>query len=873
MENILPWFIGPKAENSATFSELLDYITQDYFHWRRNYFPDDPLLINKSDQRSFEKESDRMHKNIHEFLASLRRNFPFYNPRYIAHMQSDVTMPSMLGYIGAMLYNSNNITPESAPVTAEWEIEACNDILKMLGYKPAPIPPSKEATIKDWEEYQEKLKSEFGWAHISSGGTIANIEALWAARNVKYFPLSIQEVSREKRLRIEIKSADGTIYDIKEIPEFELINIRPNESIYLLSRYIKAYVDKYQGEDINSLSQRAMSDLSKCNTSLSNNMGFLLSKYPLAVFVSGTAHYSINKAADILGIGRNNIRIIEVDSRFRADSDKLRSQIRDCIDKKISPLAVIGIAGTTEGGAIDPIHELVDLRTDIEETFNVSFWLHVDSAWGGYVKTVLELSWQEKFNIIQNKILSVFSEDFPDLNINSITDLYDNFILQFDKIIKYKKKSVSELCEDALKQTNEINKENQVSAYTLNTKRVYDNNRSENIEKLDSIKSGIEHSKERMVDLIDSEGYDNALNLLKEVVKELSEIDGVESYLDNFEFDISPEDRFIDMSEYIKDEITISYKGYKKTKEIDCGDRNLVSSFMAFKYADSITIDPHKLGYIQYPCGVIAFKNDRIRHFLTQKAPYITSSHHNAMLHVPPMHVNDVDFDKLSDKNLPYDEYKVSIDAFAPFILEGSKPGAVAASLWLSNRCIPLNRQYHGSIIKNTLLATRELYEWMINWKRVMAETGEDAMYEFLPVSPTHPDLNVFLFAVKPNNLSNLYDLNNLTGLVYENYSIQAELGDKGHSYSHPYFLSKTMFSLPNYSYNSLADFFEKNGIQNSEEDYKKNGLLVLRATLMNPYIYPYKKNQKLNLIKEFIIDLHKTSNKLAKDIVLAHSY
>jgi glutamate/tyrosine decarboxylase-like PLP-dependent enzyme len=807
----LAWFIGPKAENSTTFSELLNFITQDYFHWRKNYFPEDPLLISKCDQRTFDAENDKMYQHIHEFLAALRRNFPFYNPRYIAHMLSDISMPSMLGYFGAMLYNGNNVTPEAAPVTTEWEIEACNNILEMLGFKPSPTPPSKNASIKDWEQYQKELRSEFGWAHISSGGTIANIEALWVARSVKYFPLSVKEVAKRKNLSIEVKTANGNSVDIRNIDEFDLINIKPNESIYLFSKYIKSYIEKYPSNDISLISEKAMSELGKAKASLSNNLGELLSKYPLAIYVSGTAHYSINKAADILGIGRNNIKIIEIDSQFRADVKKLKYQIKDSLKNKISPLAVIGIAGTTEEGSIDPIHKIVDLRKEFEKESNISFWLHVDSAWGGYAKTILELNDEEKYNIIFQNVLKKSKEALSTLL--SFDDL-TNFII------------------------------NQSSTY---------------------IKSKIKQSKDELDKALKNRDFVTALNKLNDIVLANGNSNPIISKED---INISLIDRVVDLCEYSEDKITISYKGYSMTKGIFVGDKEFVSSFIAFKFADSITVDPHKLGYIQYPCGVIAFKNDRIRHFITQKAPYITSSQHNALLHNPPLHVNNVDYEKLSNKNLPYDEYSVSIDAFAPFILEGSKPGAAAAALWLSNKCIPLSRQFHGSIIKNSLLATRELYEWMISWKKVLLGIGEDTLYEFLPISPQYPDLNVFVFAIKPNFLSSIKDMNKLTELVYQKYSIQAELGDKKHSYSQAYFLSKTTFSPPNYSFKALSDFFSKNNFRNAKDEYNECGLLVLRATLMNPYIYPYKKIKDLNLIKEFIIDLHKTSNELAKKLL-----
>ncbi len=112
--------------------------------------------------------------------------------------------------------------------------------------------------------------------------------------------------------------------------------------------------------------------------------------------------------------------------------------------------------------------------------------------------------------------------------------------------------------------------------------------------------------------------------------------------------------------------------------------------------------------------------------------------------------------------------------------------------------------------------------------------------------------------------MNNLKGTNELTLKVYDHFSIQAELGDRTTSYSQPFFLSKTLFSEPNYSFKSLEQFFKRTAIKNAKRDYLINGLVVLRATIMNPYIYQYKRKTDLNLIKEFIIELHKISRKIA---------
>src|SRR5437868_7116434 len=159
------------------------HILQDYFHWRRNYFPSDEILVTQRLRRESMGWNDELLQQISEMLAGFRRHFPVYSPRYNAHMMADQTIPSILGYLAGMLYNPNNVSPQGAPVTVQCELDVGADILRMLGFQP---PPKHTAPTG--------VKTEFGWAHITSGGTVANLEALWAARNIRYFPLAVRDV-------------------------------------------------------------------------------------------------------------------------------------------------------------------------------------------------------------------------------------------------------------------------------------------------------------------------------------------------------------------------------------------------------------------------------------------------------------------------------------------------------------------------------------------------------------------------------------------------------------------------------------------------------------------------------------------------------
>ncbi|WP_092346141.1 pyridoxal-dependent aspartate 1-decarboxylase PanP [Desulfuromusa kysingii] len=97
----------------------------------------------------------------------------------------------------------------------------------------------------------------------------------------------------------------------------------------------------------------------------------------LAILVSRRAHYSFGKAVDLLGIGRDNLVLVDIDYDSRIDMQALRAEYLKLQQQNIRPLAVVGIAGTTETGHVDPLNELADFAAEIGCHF------HVDAAWGG----------------------------------------------------------------------------------------------------------------------------------------------------------------------------------------------------------------------------------------------------------------------------------------------------------------------------------------------------------------------------------------------------------------------------------------------------------------------------------------------------------
>jgi glutamate decarboxylase len=95
-----------------------------------------------------------------------------------------------------------------------------------------------------------------------------------------------------------------------------------------------------------------------------------------AILVSKRGHYSLNKASDVLGIGRDNIIAVDTDNENRIDTNALRLKITELKERNIRPFALVGIAGTTETGNIDPLDELAN----IAEQEDIHY--HVDGACG-----------------------------------------------------------------------------------------------------------------------------------------------------------------------------------------------------------------------------------------------------------------------------------------------------------------------------------------------------------------------------------------------------------------------------------------------------------------------------------------------------------
>ena len=96
-------------------------------------------------------------------------------------------------------------------------------------------------------------------------------------------------------------------------------------------------------------------------------------------YVSDQTHSSVAKGLRVIGINDSRIRSIPTDQSFRMKMPELRRAIRQDLEDGLIPFVVIGTAGTTNTGSVDPLEEIAEICREYE------LWFHVDGAYGGSV--------------------------------------------------------------------------------------------------------------------------------------------------------------------------------------------------------------------------------------------------------------------------------------------------------------------------------------------------------------------------------------------------------------------------------------------------------------------------------------------------------
>src|SRR5438067_5126874 len=98
----------------------------------------------------------------------------------------------------------------------------------------------------------------------------------------------------------------------------------------------------------------------------------------LRMYASSATHFSITKAAALLGIGRENVQHVAVDEHFKMRMDDLVAKITADMEAGYVPFCVVGNAGTVDTGAVDPLREIREVANRFE------LWMHVDGSYGAF---------------------------------------------------------------------------------------------------------------------------------------------------------------------------------------------------------------------------------------------------------------------------------------------------------------------------------------------------------------------------------------------------------------------------------------------------------------------------------------------------------
>lgn len=358
------WFLGPKGENAALLEELLDSALQAHLRWRRDYHPEDssPIAADEWPTPSAISQRLALKEQFAALLEQLRGSVPFFSGRYNGHMLSEQTIASQAAYFAAMLYNPNNVSGEVAPVTTRLEGEVADQLARMIGYDPMRC-----------------------WGHLTSGGTIANFEALWIARNVHYHPVAASLAAKALGADVRVSLPDRSFAMLSELDLWQLLNIRPSSSLDL---WEKLWIAAPRPAVESALRSHSLATLGYQDYSrqLAANFGDPLPAG--VVLAAGTAHYSWAKIVAALGLGSNQLVFVPVTAECRMDPDALWREITSLTGKRIPIMACVSTCGTTEEGAVDDLQRIVEVRARAERELGVTFHIHSDACYGGYAASL-----------------------------------------------------------------------------------------------------------------------------------------------------------------------------------------------------------------------------------------------------------------------------------------------------------------------------------------------------------------------------------------------------------------------------------------------------------------------------------------------------
>ena len=347
-------FLGPYGENDTLLEKLVVEFLRDHVYWRRNFHPEDPPAIptTAAQQPGYQAIEARLRRELHALSAALKRSVPFHSPRYMGHMVSDLLLPGLAAQILTLPYNPNNVSEDAAPVTIDMELQVGLQLARMIGY---PHDPAR---------------SDCAFGHLTSGGTVANYQALRLALALKAFPVALRAARVPE---IDLPGDD-----------MQAFNLGPDAGIALLGQWQdwlagqpaaarRRWIAAVEAQRIEQFGLAAFFE---------HHPGLRVPK----VLAPVTAHYSWSKGMKLLGLGRGQLELLP-ERGMRLDADALEETLGRCSRQGQPVLMAVAVLGTTEYGTVDPVDRVVDARDRWQER-GLGFSVHVDGAWGGYLATL-----------------------------------------------------------------------------------------------------------------------------------------------------------------------------------------------------------------------------------------------------------------------------------------------------------------------------------------------------------------------------------------------------------------------------------------------------------------------------------------------------
>lgn len=244
--------------------------------------------------------------------------------------------------------------------------------------------------------------------------------------------------------------------------------------------------------------------------------------------------------------------------------------------------------------------------------------------------------------------------------------------------------------------------------------------------------------------------------------------------------------------------------GLRSREEVAAGFRYFPSARVhrttaALREADSITVDPHKLGFVPFGAGAFLVKDRRAFDLVMQRAAYVF--------------LGDGDDDAV---------YRNA----GRFSLEGSRPGAAAAGVAINHRVLPLDHAHFGEVIARSVRACEAFYERLPRLREALSDVAR-------VVVPFEPDCNVVGLCLNPLGNRSLAAANAFTRALYDAMAVQT-----GPHLTRPlsdFFGSCTTLSLDQLGASARQQLARALDLDLEAADAP--GLFLLRHTLMNPWL------------------------------------